>query len=109
MVADEVSKEGQMVEYSQPPSQDTEVQAVGSTEIEAIEGEPIQPEMTPSRSNKVKEVAKHTPSSSRSRSLVEHIPRWIQKEIMRSTKPQFHALEDDIYDITEILNKLESL
>ena len=27
---------------------------------------------------------------------------------MRSTKPQFHALEDDICDIAEFLNKIES-
>ena len=27
---------------------------------------------------------------------------------MRSTKPQFHASEDDICDIAEILNKIES-
>ena len=39
MVTDEVLKEGQMVEYSQPPSQDTKVQAIGSIETEAIEGE----------------------------------------------------------------------
>ena len=39
MPTDEVSKERQMVEYSQPPSQDIEVQAIGSIETEAIEGE----------------------------------------------------------------------
>ena len=42
MVTNEVLKEGQMVEYSQPPSQDTKVQATGSTETEAIEGESSQ-------------------------------------------------------------------
>ena len=39
MAIDEVSKDGQIVKYSQPPSQDTEVQDVGSTEIEVIEEE----------------------------------------------------------------------
>ena len=42
MVIHEVSNEGKMVEYSQKPSQDTEVQAIGSMEIEAIEGESSQ-------------------------------------------------------------------
>ena len=42
MATDEVSKEGQMVEYSQQPSQDIEVQATRSTETEAIEGESSQ-------------------------------------------------------------------
>ena len=40
MMTDEVLNEGKMVEYSQPPSQDYEVQAAWSTEIETIEGEP---------------------------------------------------------------------
>ena len=42
MAIDEALKEGQMVEYSQPPSQDTEVQATRSTETEAKEGDPSQ-------------------------------------------------------------------
>ena len=42
MVTDEVSKEGKMVEYSQPPSQDTEVQVAGSTKTETTKGEPSQ-------------------------------------------------------------------
>ena len=108
MVTDEVLKEGQVVEYSQPPSQDTKVQAAGSTEVEAIEGEPSQKEMTPSRSDKGKEVVEHTPSSSRAKSLAEHIPIWIRKEIMRSTNPQFHASEEEIFDIKKILNKPKS-
>ena len=57
MMTDEMSKEGQMVEYSQPPSQDTEVQATRSTKTETIEGEPSQQETTLRRSNKGKEVA----------------------------------------------------
>ena len=31
METNEVLKDGQIVEYSQPPSQDTEVQSIGST------------------------------------------------------------------------------
>ena len=42
MVTDEVSKEGQMVEYSQQPSQDAKMQATKSTETVAIEGESSQ-------------------------------------------------------------------
>ena len=42
MEIDEVSKEGKIVEYSQPPSQDTKVQAARSIETETIEGEPSQ-------------------------------------------------------------------
>ena len=61
-MTDEVSKEGQKVEFSQSPSQDTEVQAIGSSEIEKIEGEHSQIETTLRRSNKGKEVAEHTPS-----------------------------------------------
>ena len=108
IATNEVSKEGQMVEYSQPSSQDTEVQATGSTEIEAIERESSQQETTPRKSDKGKEVVEHTPSSSRARSTEKHISRWFRKEIMRSTKPQFCASKDDICDIEEILNKLES-
>ena len=65
MATDEGSKEGKMVEYSQPSSQDTEVQAIGSTETEATKRESSQQETTPSKSDKGKEVVKHTPSSSR--------------------------------------------
>lgn len=61
MVTDEVSKEGHMVEYSQPPSQDTKVQAIGSTKIEATQEEPSQMETTLRRSDKGKEVVEHTP------------------------------------------------
>ena len=64
MATDEVSKEGKMVEYSQPASQDTKVKTTRSTEMETIEGEPSQRERTPRRSDKGKEVAEHTPSSS---------------------------------------------
>ena len=42
MAVDDVSKEGQMVEYSQQPSQDTEMQAIGSMETEATERESSQ-------------------------------------------------------------------
>ena len=64
--------------------------------------------MTPNKSDKGKGVVEHAPSSSRARSTKKHIPRWFQKEIMRSAKPQFHASEDDICDIIKILNKPES-
>ena len=52
-----------MVEYSQAPSHDIEVQATGSTETKAIEGESSQQETTPSKSDKGKKVVEHTPSS----------------------------------------------
>ena len=42
MATDEGSKEGKMVEYSQPSSQDTEVQAIGSTKLETTEEESLQ-------------------------------------------------------------------
>ena len=65
MATNEVSKEGQLVEYPQQASQDTEVQTIGSIEIETTEGDPSQRERTPKRSDKGKEVVEHTPSSSR--------------------------------------------
>ena len=108
MATDEVSKEGKMVEYSQQPSQDTNVQATGSMKTKAIEGESSQYYMTPSRSDKGKDVVEHTLSSSRAKSSEQHISRWIWKEIIGSTKPQFCASKDDICDIAEILNKLKS-
>ena len=77
MATDEVSKEGQMVEYSQPPSQDTEVQATRSMETKAIEREFLEKETTPSKSDKGKEVFENNPSSSRARSIEKHILRWI--------------------------------
>ena len=61
-----------------------------------------------SKSDKGKEVVEHTSSSSRAKVVEKHIPRWFWKEIMRSAKHQFHASEDDICDIVEILNKNES-
>ena len=64
--------------------------------------------MTQRKSDKCNEVVKHTPSSSRVKSTKKHILRWIQKEIIRSTKPQFCASEDDICDIVEILKKPKS-
>lgn len=96
MVTNEVLKEGKMVEYSQPASQDIKVQTTGSMEIEATEEDPSQRESTLRRSDKEKEVAKHTPSL-RGRSLAEWVPRWFRKEIMRSTKPYFHDDEEDIF------------
>ena len=68
---DEVLKEGKMVEYSQPTSQDTKVQTRGCTKIESTEEEPSQREATPRRIDKGKEVAKHTPSSMRGRYSTE--------------------------------------
>ena len=108
MATNEVSKEGYMVEYSQQPSQDTKVQATWSIETEVIEEESSQKEMTPSKSDKGKEVIEHTPSSSRAKVMEKHILRWFQKEVMRSSKPPFQASEDHICDIIEILNKPES-
>lgn len=84
------------------------MQATGSTETKKIEGDPSQIEKTPRRSDKGKEVAKHTPPSSIRRPSVEHTPRWLQKEVIRSTRPRFHTLEEDIYEIEEFLNKPES-
>ena len=78
MATDEVSKEGQMVEYSKPSSQDIEVQAIGSLENKAIEEESSQQDITPRKSDKVKEVFEHTPSSSRAISIEKHILRWIR-------------------------------
>lgn len=60
------------------------------------------------KSDEGKEVFEHTPSSSRTKLLERHIPRWFWKEIIRSAKHQFHALEDDICDIAKILNKPKS-
>ena len=57
MVTDEVSKEGQMVEYSQLASQDTKVQTTRFKEMETTEGDPSQRERTLGRSDKGKEVA----------------------------------------------------
>ena len=50
----------------------------------------------------------HTPSSSGFKVVEKHTPRWFRKEIMRSTKHQFRASDDDICDIAEILNKPDS-
>ena len=41
-VTDEASKEEQIVEYAQQPSQDVEEQATGSTKIEATKGDSSQ-------------------------------------------------------------------
>ena len=104
---EEASKEAQVVKYVQQPSQDVEDQTTGSIETNTIEKESLQYE-TLSKCDKGKEVVKHTPSSSRAKVVEKHIPRWYWKEIMRSNKHQFHASEDDICDIVEILNKLDS-
>ncbi len=108
MEIDEVLKEGKMVEYSQQVSQDTKVQTKSSMEMETIEEEPSQRERTLRRSDKGNEVAKHTPSSLRGMPSIECIPNLLRKEMMRSMKPQFHADEEDIIELAEVLNKLES-
>ena len=71
-----MSKEGQIVEYAQQPSQDAEEQATGSIETKATERESSQHETTPSKSDKGKEVVEHTPSSSRAKVIEKHISRW---------------------------------
>ena len=91
----------------QQPSQDVEDQTTRSTEIKTIEEESSQQE-TLSKSEKGYEVEKHTPSSSRAKVVEKKTPRWFQKEIMWSAKNQLCASENDIFDIVEILNKLES-
>lgn len=97
-----------MVEYPQKASQDTEVRTVGSTKIETIEGEQSQREKTLERSNKGKGVAKKTPSSLRGRPLVEWVPRWLCKEMIRNRKKQFNANEEDMIELFEVSRKLES-
>ena len=108
METDEVSKEGQMVEYLQQASQDTNVQTTCSKKIETIEGEPSQRERTPERSDKGKEVVEHNPSSSRGGPLVKWVPRWLRKEMMRNKNPQFNADEEDMIELAKVLRKLES-
>ena len=108
MATNEVLKEESMVEYSQKASQDIEVQTIGSMKKETTEGEPSQRERTLRRSDKGKEVAKHTPSSSRGRPSVQRVSRWLRKEIMRNRKAQFDVDEEDIIELAEVLNKLES-
>ena len=108
MTTDEVSKEGKIVEYPQQASQDTEVQTTSSIETKTIEGEPSQRERTPRRSDKGKQVAKHTPSSSRGEPLVYQVLRWLRKEMMRNKKPQFNTDEEDMIKLAKVLNKPES-
>ena len=108
MATNEVLKEGKMVEYSQLASQGTEVQTKGSMKMETIEGEPSQRESNFGRSDKGKEVVEHNPSSLRGGPLVEWVPRWLRKEIMRNKKPQFRVDEEDLIELVEVLNKPKS-
>lgn len=84
-----MSKERQIVEYSQSSPQDTKVQAIGSLNTEKTQGDPSQTKTTQTRSDEGKEIAEHTPSSSLRRPLAEHTPRWLQKEVIRSSRPKF--------------------
>ena len=94
-----------MVEYPQQASYDVEVRTVGSTKIETIEGEPSQRENTLEWSDKGKEVAKKTPSSSKEKSLAQHVPRWLWNEMMINKKQQFNADDEDMIELFEVLTK----
>jgi len=76
--------------------------------METTEGDPSQREITLGRSNKGKEVAKHTPSSLIGRPSIEWVSRWLRKEIMRNEKPQFFPDEENIIQLAEVLNKPKS-
>ena len=81
---------------------------MGSTEVETTKEETSQMEKTLEMSDKGKGVAKETSSSSRGRSSSKQAPRWLHKEMIRSKKPQFTADEEDMIELVEVLNKLES-
>ena len=92
-----------MVEYPQQASYDVEVRTVGSTKIETIEGGPSQRENTLEGIDKGKEVEKKTPSSSKEKSLAQHVPRWLWKEMMRNKKQEFNANDEDMIELFEVL------
>ena len=81
---------------------------MGSTKIETTEDEPSQKEKTPKRSDKGKGVSEQTPSSSRGRSLLQQVPRWLRKEMIRSKKPQFSTDEVFMIELIKVLSELES-
>lgn len=81
---------------------------MGSTKIETTEGEPSQKEKTPQRSDKGKVITRMTPSSSKGRNLVEQVPRWLRKEMIRNKKKQFNVDEEDIIELIEVLTKPKS-
>lgn len=104
----DVSKEGKISEKPQQASQDTEVRTVDSTDIETLGADLSQKEKTPRRSDQGKGIAKLTPSSSKRKSLLEHIPRWLRKEVIRNKKKQFNIEEEDIMELITVLRRPES-
>ena len=103
---DEVSEKGQIGEQPQQTSQDTEVRTVGSTDTKTVGKEPSQREKTLERSDKCKSIAIQTPSSSKGKSPVQHIPRLHKKNVIRNKKQQFTTKEEDIMELIEVLRKL---
>lgn len=39
---------------------------------------------------------------------MEHIPRWLRKEVIRNKKQQFTIEEEDMMELIEVIRKLES-
>ena len=81
---------------------------IDSMDIE-IPGMDLSPkENTLERSDKGKTIAEKTPSSSKGKSLVEHIQRWLRNEVIRNKRQQFTIEEEDRMELIEVIRKLES-
>ena len=79
-----------------------------SIDIETINTDLSQREKTPERSNKGKSIVEKTSSSSKGKSFVQYIPRWLKKEVIRKKKQQFTTEEEDIMELIEVLRKPDS-
>ena len=77
-------EEGQISEQPQKTSEDTEIRTMDSMETKIPSVDLVQKERTPKRGDKTKGIVEKTPSSSKGKYLLEHIPRWLRKEVIRN-------------------------
>lgn len=76
-----------------------------STDTETPSVDLSQKEKTQERGDKGKSIIEKTPLSSKGKSLMERIPRWLRKEVIRKKRQQFTTEEEDRIELIEVIRK----
>ena len=104
----EVSEEGQISEQPQETFQEIEVRTIDSTDTKTPSTNLMQKERTLKRGDKGKGIGEQNPSSSKGKSWLENIPRWLRKEVIMNKKQQFTTEEEDRMELIEVQWYLDS-
>lgn len=81
---------------------------MGLTDTKTTDVDLSQKEKILKRSDKGKSIVEQTPSSSKGKYLMEHVPRWLRKDVIRKRRQKYSTQEEDMRELIEVLRKLES-